>query len=276
MNVDPARISDLIQEVAQTVIMPRFRVPESHEAIEKEPGELATIADREAEVALSAAIKSLDPFADIIGEEAVSALPHLMEMVHKADDLWLIDPVDGTNNFIRGSVDFAVMVARLHRGHATHAWVYQPVTDEMTVAEKGSGAWIDRQRLLVPPAPPLDQMIGAAHIKRFPPDMRMRLEAGLKRVRQNRPLFCAGLDYVALCKGLKHFSLYCRTLPWDHVPGTLLYRESGGHSARLDGLNYVSTDLNEGLLSAPDPQSWQRLHEALLGHGEGDFSSRFA
>lgn len=265
MSVDPARISALIRDVAQTIIMPRFRVPESHETIEKAPGELATIADREAEVALAAAIKSLDPFADIMGEEAVSALPHLMTMVHEADDLWLIDPVDGTNNFIRGSADFAVMVARLQNGVATHAWVYQPVTDEMTVAEKGSGAWIDGRRLVVPPAPPIDQMIGAAHIKRFPPDMRRRLEVGLKSVRQNRPLFCAGLDYVALCKGLKHFSLYCRTLPWDHVPGTLLYRESGGHAARLDGQDYTSADINEGLLSVADPQSWRRLHDVLFG-----------
>ena len=265
MTIDPDRVAALIREVAARVIMPRFQAPEAHETIEKAPGELATIADREAEIELTAAFTGMDPGAEAIGEEAVSAYPALMERVAACDHLWLIDPVDGTNNFIKGSPDFAVMVARLQKGRTTHAWIYQPVTDVMVVAETGSGTWIDGTEFHVPDPPAIANMIGAAHIGRFPPLMRARIEQGLKSVGQNRPLYCAGLDYVALIRGAKHFSMYSRTLPWDHAPGTLLYTESGGYVARLDASPYMPADLAPGILSAPDVDSWQQLHDLLIG-----------
>lgn len=266
MTIDPDRVAALIREVSATIIMPRFKLPQSHEIIEKAPGELATIADREAETQLMAAFTSMDPGSEAIGEEAVSAVPDLMARVGAADNLWLIDPIDGTNNFIKGSDNFAVMVARLHKGHATHAWIYQPVTDVMAVTEVGAGCWLNGQRFHVPGPPALKAMTGAAHIGRFPPDVRARLEAGLKAVGQNRPLYCAGLDYLALIRGQKHFSLYSRTLPWDHAPGTLLFKESGGYVARLDGRDYEPAGAAPGLLSAPNVECWHQLHDLLIGN----------
>lgn len=265
MIIDPDRVAALIREVSAGVIMPRFCLPESHDTIEKAPGELATIADREAEVELAAAFTSMDPGSEAVGEEAVSAYPHLMDRIRESDHLWLIDPIDGTNNFIKGSPDFAVMVARLQKGRPTHAWIYQPVTDVMVVAEVGAGSWLNGERLQMTEPPQISAMIGAAHIGRFPPEMRARLELGLKSIARNWPLYCAGLDYVALIRGAKHFSLYSRTLPWDHAPGTLLVKESGGYVARLDGRPYEPADLAPGVLSAPNSESWHQLRELLLG-----------
>jgi fructose-1,6-bisphosphatase/inositol monophosphatase family enzyme len=256
----------LIRNVAETVILPRFRLPETHEIIEKAPGELATIADREAEIELEAAFRELDPGSDVVGEEAVSTYPQLMDKIVDSKSLWLIDPIDGTNNFIRGSDNFAVMVARLEHGLPTHAWIYQPVTAEMTVAERGSGAWFNGTRLYIPKAPDLAEMTGAAHIGRFPPEIQVRVKAGLASIGKNQPLYCAGLDYVALSRGIKHFSLYSRTLPWDHAPGSLIHQESGGYVARLDGSAYAPAALSPGILSAPNEDVWRQLRQVLFGY----------
>ncbi len=251
----------MIRAVSAEFVMPRFQVLESHEIEEKAPGELATIADREAEQAITSALRDMDPGATIIGEEAVGLNADLMHEVAHGGSLWLIDPIDGTNNFIKGLPSFAVMLAHIQDGMTSHAWIYQPVTGDMAIAEKGAGAWLNGGKLQRPAALPVAEMIGAAHIKRFPVMQRDHAKEALGAIRENRPQYCAGLDYVALCTGKKHFSLYSRTLPWDHVPGALLYKEAGGYVARLNGREYNPSDMGPGLLSAPDQDSWLKLQK---------------
>ncbi|MGH9165392.1 MAG: inositol monophosphatase family protein, partial [Acidimicrobiales bacterium] len=89
----------------------------------------------------------------VVGEEAAAADPRLLDPVGTAERLWVVDPVDGTSNFVRGSPDYAVMVALLERGAAVASWILQPVTGRLFVAEAGSGATVDGRRLTRQPAP---------------------------------------------------------------------------------------------------------------------------
>ena len=101
----------LLQDVAEEIIKPRFRTLAAEEIAEKNPGDLVTVADREAEVRITEALLRAYPDALVLGEEASADDPGLMASFQAADHAFTVDPVDGTKNFVHGSPDHAVMVA---------------------------------------------------------------------------------------------------------------------------------------------------------------------
>lgn len=264
------QVSALLREVAAAVVMPRWRQLQPHEISEKEKGDLVTAADHEAEDLLTAALREIKPGSAVIGEEAAAADPAILADFGALPALWLVDPVDGTNNFIRGSERFALMVAYLERGIVRASWIYLPALDKFAIAEAGGGAWLNGRRITAPEPPrALAGMTGAAHVNRLPEPLKAQVKSHLKHFAGNRPAYCAGYDYVALLEGSRHFSLYNRTLPWDHAPGTFLLAEAGGKSARFDGRAFMPAELDEygkgrGLLSAPTAESWERIRAALF------------
>ena len=99
----------------------------------------------------------------------------------------------------------------------------------------------------------------------LPAGLRTEVEGRTGRIAQCLPGFgCAGEEYPAIIGGRQHFAMFWRTLPWDHVPGTLLLQEAGGLAARLDGTPYRPGDAAHGLLAAASPQMWNAARDALL------------
>ena len=109
--MDTDAVLALIQEVAAEVIDPRFRSLTDGQVTEKKPGDLVTVADREAEVLITRALLAAHPDAVVLGEEASHADPSLLQRYSAAPHSFTVDPVDGTKNFVHGSPDHAVMVA---------------------------------------------------------------------------------------------------------------------------------------------------------------------
>lgn len=144
-------VSDLLAEVAEQVILPRFGTLESDQVEEKRPGDLVTVADREAEVVLAQRLRADDPHALVVGEEGVFVDPSCLDLLAGAEHAWVIDPVDGTRNFARGSADFAVMLAELRSGVTVRSWIWQPVHRLLYVAERGAGVSCNGV-MLTPPA----------------------------------------------------------------------------------------------------------------------------
>ena len=263
MKID--QISALIKQISKAEVMPRFRNLKEDEVIFKEPGEFVTAADLAAEYALTNGLKVLYPDAVITGEEEISQNPLRLVELLSAPCGFLIDPIDGTNNFIKGDERFAIMAVALQNGEAVASWIYLPAQDKMAVAQKGSGALINGEKITVkePPAE-LSELVGAAHINRMPEELRTTARENLKKIKLNRPAFCAGYDYIALTSGDIHFSAYYRTLLWDHLPGTLLYTEAGGYALGLDEKPYTSRNDGTGLLCAPDENIWRKIKKAIF------------
>ena len=94
---------------------------------EKKPGDLVTVADREAEVELARVLRAAEPGVLVVGEEGVFTDPSSLEPLPTAEHAWVIDPVDGTRNFARGRADFAVMLAEVRHGVTVRGWIWQPV-----------------------------------------------------------------------------------------------------------------------------------------------------
>jgi hypothetical protein len=138
--VDTLAVLSLIQDVADRVITPRFRDLTAGQVAEKNPGDLVTVADHEAEVLLTQALRAAYPDAVMLGEEAHASDPGLLAAFRRADHAFTIDPVDGTKNFVHGSPDHAVMVAEVRAGSTVRAWLWQPQHEAAYVAERGAGA----------------------------------------------------------------------------------------------------------------------------------------
>jgi len=260
------QVSELIREVAATIVLPRFRHLSAAEVQEKVPGDLVTIADQESERALIAGLTGLLPGSIVVGEESVAADPGVLGGVGNDGAVWIVDPVDGTNNFAAGKTPFAVMVALLRDGEPAASWILDVVEDSMTIAEAGSGAWLDGVRLKTRtdnPGPA--ELNGSANPHYLPADLRVEVERNKHLLgRVTAGAHCAGWEYPAMVTDLQQFALFWRILPWDHVPGSLIVRESGGTVLHLDGSAYRPTDDDRGLLIAPNDDVWQTVRTTLF------------
>jgi fructose-1,6-bisphosphatase/inositol monophosphatase family enzyme len=298
--VDTDEILTLLREVAEEVVNPRFRSLADGEVHEKNPGDLVTDADREAEVLITRALLDAHPDAVVLGEETFASDHTLMDRYAAAPHAFTLDPVDGTKNFVHGSPDHAVMVSETVDGQAVRSWIWQPQHGRGYVAERGAGSWrhddLGATRLTVPArddsadasgdasgVPSGDASAGAfgdtaGETPGHPVD-RAGTGAALRGRTSRRawigrslgglpPLeltwVSCGIDYPKLVEGAADYVLYARGAPWDHVPGSLLLAEAGGVLGRADGQPYSPRDTAPpGLVAAGAPTVYDRVVAAL-------------
>ena len=256
-------VSDLLHRVAAEVITPRFRSLADDEVMEKNPGDLVTVADREAEALITAALHDAYPDAAVLGEEAHSADPGLLERYLAADHAFTVDPVDGTKNFVGGSPDHAVMVAEVVGGQAVRSWIHQPAHGVTWVAERGAGTWRDGERMTCTPVGDGALPRGATSVW----SLRGHALEGLPAMRLS--WVCCGVDYPKLVEGETDYIVYSRSIAWDHVPGSLLVTEAGGSVVHPDGAPYGPRSTRPGLVVAVDAHTARAVQRRV-----GDAFSR--
>jgi fructose-1,6-bisphosphatase/inositol monophosphatase family enzyme len=265
LTVDLQQVAAIMREVAAEAILPRFRHLDKADIKAKgSGGDFATIADLEAEHALAERLLPLLPGSLIVGEEASAERPELMQAIAGEAPVWIVDPLDGTHNFAKGSEPFTVIVALARAGETVAGWIYDPLGDALAMAERGSGAYEAGRRLKVALAAPIEAMRGAIYCRAG----RRGLSPALDQMRQKfaglSDLRCAGAEHLALLRGELHFALFSRLMPWDHAAGALLHSEAGGVNACFDGKLYRPTRHEGGLILAPDQVSWQALARLLV------------
>jgi fructose-1,6-bisphosphatase/inositol monophosphatase family enzyme len=256
--VNTQEILQLLQDVAEEVINPRFRTLTDDQVAEKNPGDLVTVADHEAEVRITDVLSRAYPRALILGEEATAADDTLLARFREADHAFTVDPVDGTKNFVSGSRDHAVMVAEIRGREVVRSWIWQPQHDAAYVAELGQGAWRNGERLVRPP-------VGAD--PRGVTSRRRWLGQSLGSL---PPLeltwVCCGVDYPKLVEGAADYLVYSGTQPWDHAPGSLLLSESGAFLGTFEGGRYrPQDDPPGGLVAAADRATYDVVQGLVVG-----------
>ncbi len=262
------RLGRVLREVAQAEIVTRFRNLAPSDVISKataeDPLDLVTAADRAAEAALTARLSELVPGSTVVGEEAVAADPGVLERLHNAAPVWIVDPLDGTKNFAAGRGPFGTMAVLVERGTLIAAGIYLPETDRVFLAERGLGAYLDGVRI-EPRAPTAGVLAGTAEVRFMPEDVAAPLIARAAAHQQIPGVICAAHEYTQIALGLKDYVLYYRLLPWDHAPGALIVREAGGVVRHPDGRNYDLFDKSESTLLSPDEGTWRRTRAELFG-----------
>jgi fructose-1,6-bisphosphatase/inositol monophosphatase family enzyme len=255
--VDTDAVLDLLREVAATTITPRFRSLAEGEVSEKKPGDLVTVADHEAEVLITRALRAAFPECVVLGEEATAADPSLPVAFAAAGHAFTVDPIDGTKNFVEGSPDHAVMVSEVRDGVVTRAWIHQPQHGVSWVAERGAG--VRRDGGPVEPA-----THPTAETPRVVTSIRALRGVPLGDWPGAEPSWrCCGVDYPRLAEGACDAILYARGAAWDHAPGSLIVGELGGVVGHADGSVYDPRASRGGIVVARDPELFAGLVERL-------------
>lgn len=270
MRIDHQKVSDTIREVAAEKIVPRFRQLEKAEVRAKTgPNDLVTIADEEAEIELTRLLPMILPGSLVLGEEAVSSGKVLRDVLKQSDyPVWIVDPVDGTNNFAHGKDVFGTMVCLVEKGERVGSWIYQIPRERMISCEKGAGIEIDGKAFIQPKRPeegvPFSELSALISRKFMPPKIRPYVEAKIDMLKEADSYWCCAWDYIELLEGNAAFSVYKRIEPWDHMAGVLMLEESGFYVRKWDGTVYGGNDLEGGLINAPSEELWTRVYEAFL------------
>ncbi len=252
--VDPLLVAAILREVAAEIILPRYRSLAAGDVREKNPGDLVTVADVEAEAALSRRLSDLLPGSRVVGEEAVSLDAKVLDRLREDGPVWILDPIDGTANFVKGSERFAVIVALVMAGRTVQGWILDPLSGRTTIAERGAGTWRHGERLQVVPPGPLAAMSGAGYRR------NKQLASAVRKIVSQGS---AAHDYLDLVGNRLQFAYFTRLHPWDHAAGVLLHGEAGGYSALLTGQAYRPLPSEDGILLTPDQASWEQLRRLV-------------
>jgi myo-inositol-1(or 4)-monophosphatase len=199
----------------------------------KGPANFVTAADRRAEETLFAELSKARPGYSFLGEEG--GRRDGADKTHT----WIVDPLDGTTNFLHGIPQFAISIALEREQTVVAGIVYNPITDEMFMAERGKGAFLNEQRIRVAARSRLNDAViacGLPHYGRG--DLALgRKETGamMEQVAGLRRFGSAALDLAWVAAGRLDGYWERDLKPWDMAAGVILVREAGGFVTDLDG-----------------------------------------
>ncbi|HKT74119.1 MAG TPA: inositol monophosphatase family protein [Steroidobacteraceae bacterium] len=185
----------------------------------------------------------------------------------ESDTVWIIDPLDGTTNFLHGFPVFAVSIACQHKGRLEHAVVYDPMRQEIFTASRGGGAHLDNRRIRVSKQRTLDgALIGTGFPyranTRFMDAYLGMLKAVMEQTAGIRRPGAASLDLAYVAAGRTDAFWEIGLSPWDTAAGTLLIQEAGGRIGTLAGGEFRQT----GNVVAATPKVYAALLEILAPH----------
>ena len=227
----------------------------------KGPGEFVSIADTRAERSIRDELKRARPAYGLLMEESGE------QAGTDAAMRWVVDPLDGTTNFLHGIPHFCVSIALQRDDEIVAGVIYDPVKDERFWAEKGEGAYLNDQRLRVSARRRLTDAVIATGIpfrgRGEHPLYLRQLEAVMANTAGVRRLGSAALDLAYVAAGRFDGFWEQWLAPWDTAAGILLIREAGGFVTEIDG---GSGMLRSGSVLAGN----QNLHAALGKLVRGD------
>jgi myo-inositol-1(or 4)-monophosphatase len=240
---------------------------EGIEVAAKGHNDFVSEVDRAAEREIIAAIRRSYPSHAFLAEESGAT--------GESDTVWIIDPLDGTTNFLHGFPVFAVSIACQQKGRLEHAVVYDPMRQELFTASRGAGAHLDNRRMRVSRQRTLESALVStgfpyrANLKYLDAYLAMlkdvmQVAAGVRRPGS------ASLDLAYVAAGRVDAFWEIGLSAWDTAAGTLLIQEAGGRIGTLVGGEYRQG----GHVVAGTPKVYAALIEALAPHVPEDLRER--
>ncbi len=266
MRPDPDRVAAVIEEIAAQEISPHFGKLES-DAIRRKSSatDLVTRVDEASEAALRQALCALATDAGFIGEEVAAADPTIVAALAGPGRFWIVDPLDGTRNFVNGTPEFGTIVAFVEDGRTLMGFIHAVPAQATAIAVRGEGVRWNGATPIVAPAT-ADPPEGLRSTGWLTPEWRDRLTSSLRRSFASRPGHCSAYAYLKLMTGETDFKLSSRIHPWDHAAGALILDELGGRASFLaTGALYTPQDsIDEPLLATAPGRDWEDIARRLL------------
>ncbi len=235
---------DIVRDAGKREVLPRFRKLDTDSINTKNgPDDLVTVADIAAESFITDRIERLLPGATVVGEEAVSENPKLLQQIGTSELCVVIDPIDGTFNYATGSTQFGMLLSVVSRGKTLFGLLYEPVMDDWVSAAPGEGCWFCSSRgievqLKYKPPGKEKKPRGFVSFHDRTPNQNVKGITKLFRHATIDNLRCACQEYRAIAFGHAEFKFSTQVNPWDHIAGCLVIEELGGLSETETGRPY--------------------------------------
>lgn len=219
--------------------------------------DLVTRIDVACEAAIREVLERQSPGIPILGEEGGGATA--------AQTRWIVDPLDGTTNFVHGFPSFAVSIALQVDGVVTVGCIYDPLRRHLYTAERGQGAQCNGQRLQVSATPALEDALlltGFAYDRRERADFYLRfVKTFMERSRGLRRAGAAALDLAHVASGRADGFWEFGLSPWDVAAGALLVEEAGG---MITDMSMANLDLDAPRLLASNGRIHKEMSVLLM------------
>jgi myo-inositol-1(or 4)-monophosphatase len=260
MQQGSANLNVMIQAArkAGRSLVQDFREIENLQVSVKGAGDFVSRADIAAEQMIKEILQEARPTYGWLGEEGGE------EAGKDPTRRWIVDPLDGTTNFLHGLPHWAVSIALEHKGQIVAGVVFDPAKDEMFVAEKGGGAWMNETRIRVSGRNKMIESIFATGLpfagRSDLPETLQDLARILPQTAGVRRWGAAALDLAYVAAGRYDGFWERRLQPWDIAAGLLIAREAG---ALIDGVSFGTDPLESGDLICANEQLYDKLCKVI-------------
>ncbi len=241
---------------ASSIINRASRDVEGLTVVKKRHNDFVTEVDKAAEEAIINTLLEAYPKHAILAEESGAS--------GESEYVWIIDPLDGTTNFIHGFPQYSISIALSHKGVLTHALVYDPTRNELFTASRGHGAYLNDRRIRVSKRTQMrDSLIGTGFPFRDMESLDEYMEMHKSVIQKSAGVRRAGsaaLDLAYVASGRLDGFWEMGLAPWDMAAGALLILEAGGLISDFEG--------NEGYLESGhvvcgNPRVFSQLMQAI-------------
>jgi fructose-1,6-bisphosphatase/inositol monophosphatase family enzyme len=260
-----SEVENLIRSVGQNCIAPYFRnLHVTHIKYKKSKSDPVSIADEEAEQLLKSGLEEILPGSLFVGEESYAKNPGILSRLLQPDTpIWVVDPIDGTSNFIKGNEGFGILACLVMNEEILSSWHFNISAKSMIVSHQGEGIMINGEAF-IPPLKPEGPLKGYLGWKLYKYPAVQRLRETSKEL-----IICPAQDpsivsYQKLLTGELDFLVYRLTYPWDHLPGIALVKEFGGLYERWGRQAFQVNDTHNGLVVARTEKIMDRVQTDIV------------
>jgi len=229
-------VLEKICDKVSKVIIRDFGEVEKLKVSRKGPGDFVTKTDKKVEKIIIEELEKARPKYGFIAEESG-------ERKNESEINWVIDPIDGTSNFMHGIPHFAISIALEKNGEVISGIVCDPIKNETFYAEKGRGAYLNNRRIRVSSRKSLDEVIG---LYGCPPMIKIdgnkffdQIKKASSQIHKLRNYGSAALDFAYVAAGRADFAWYDHLNYWDYAAGKIILLEAGGTITDFAGKSFV-------------------------------------
>ena len=267
-------VSELLRACVEKVLLPHFHTLSADQIHRKGADSVVTEADFEAERFLDEGLRDILPNSIVLGEEGIANDKNRLKnflQTRNERPVWLVDPLDGTRNFVKRSPVFCSMIALVYNQRPCASWIYAHSDNCIMHARLGGGdVFVDDTPLVALPLPPCSPAAASSPPRTLPRGRiswtKQPLPYDERLIERIPSVRCAGQDFVDLARGRTDFSYYNSLWPWDHAAGGFLLESTGGKLAEIKtGVTPSPFVRTSALLATKRGIDWQALQKTFEG-----------
>ena len=262
-------LMNLLINVNKNIILYYYKNLKSKDISTKSSNDdFVTIADKKSEKFISDQLIGFLGVNDILGEETAFLVKNYDKYLNNSL-LWVVDPIDGTKNYINGKEEFCSMISLVSSMLPIATFIYYPLKNIFVYAFKNFGAYIVdtntkiSSKLLIKPYKSL-KLIGSGGTKGIPENYRQSILNNLKINTERLFIGSAGIETIMLAKNEIQFIFHGRVTPWDHSPMNLITKEAGGCVYMAINKNEFDIKSKGSILAASNLQTWNNIRNLII------------